>query len=402
MLPPESHDPKEWFDYLSQLGEERFSELRYVDEDCIQRAINWGINNDKQYVDGFRLLQLVLHYFVFIRQQIEPWHGLSMDALLIAQGNKDNMMQAEVYTWFGTVFLVRGRSEEARDVLENAMLRVRKVEADAVIVGILIGMFHLQWYESTDQTTSRYAAKALFHARQLDSSHDRLISELHTMLTFTNYRVGKMSEALGHGMTALSYGYRASSNLAKGRAAHALSVVYLRINNYSDGTRTFENLFDIADKLLDLAELWFIHTALAMADFQIAFQRASILYYRKDLGKSLIWHQIAVEAAEKLNRARFIVVAEHGLGNVEMLLGNYIKAREHLLVALEIWQELGINLEIANVLHALGVLEVHLKNTEIALTYFDKCQGICAKYPDIISFQQLMAQAQVDINLLLQ
>jgi tetratricopeptide (TPR) repeat protein len=225
---------------------------------------------------------------------------------------------------------------------------------------------------------------------------------LHTMLAFVIYRVGKMSEALGHGMTGLSYAYRVSSDLAKGRAAHALSVVYLRINNYSDSTHTFENLFDIADQLLDLAEQWFTNTALAMADFQIAFQRASILYYRKDLGKSLIWHQIAVEAAEKLNRARFIVVAEHGLGNVEMLLGNYESARKHLLIALEIWQKLGIELEIANVLHALGVLEVHLKNTDTALSYFAQCQSICARFPYVISFKQLMAQAQVDINLLLQ
>jgi tetratricopeptide (TPR) repeat protein len=401
VLPPQSHDPKEWLDYLTQLGEEHFSELSYSSEERIQQAINWGINNHRRYVDGFHLLQLVLHHFVFIRQQIEPWHGLSMDALLIAQEHKDSPMQAEVFGWFGQVFLVRGRSEEARDVLENAMLHVRKIEADAVIVGILIGMFHLQWYESTDETTARYAAKALFHASQLDSGHDRLVSELHTMLAYAYSRIGNMAASLGHGMTALGYGYRTDSRLAKGRATYVLSVSYLASHSYDDaGGIAF--LMELAEKCLSLAETFLVNTGLAFADFQIALQHANIMHFRRNFGQALIWYHIALDTAEKLNRTRFIVVAEHGLGIAEMHLGNYQSARKHLLIAYELWSEIKIDYEIANVLHALGVLEVHLNDTEAALSYFGKCRTICEKFPYVESFRVLMAQAQIDIDLLLQ
>jgi tetratricopeptide (TPR) repeat protein len=221
------------------------------------------------------------------------------------------------------------------------------------------------------------------------------------MLAYAYSRIGNMAASLGHGMTALGYGYRTDSRLAKGRATYILSVSYLASNYFGD-TNVVTNLMELAEKTLSLAENFLVRTGLAFADFHMAIQHANILCQKLNFIQAVNWYWSALEAAEVLNRTRFIVVAEHGLGITEMHLGNFQSAREHLLVAHDLWRELKVDYEIANVLHALGVLEVHLSDNATALSYLEECRTICEKFQYMESFRRLMEQAQVDINLLLQ
>jgi tetratricopeptide (TPR) repeat protein len=348
-------------------------------EDVLFADVRRGLNQPPLFHDAVKLLMRIFPYYALVQMHTHRWWPLLLDALADAQNLRDNDMIIQILTQLGESYIVFGKHAEAKTVFSQAMKRAGEKQIKEMLLTAYIGLIKVETTQISSGFTRDIAQHAIRLALQVS---DRSLKATLCQTLATVYAYRKETElGLGHGQTAYGLWQQLGNQLELGRTAIVLSQIY----------RTCSR-FDRAAYFLELAQEHFARTDLERQEAVTAYEKGSLCLEQRDPESARVWLELALEEYQQRGMDNHIAGASHALALALIELGELDKARANLQAALATWEGLKYWHEQANALYALGYLDYQDKRYAQARKAWEQALQVCDQLPDAAVRSTLEAQ----------
>ena len=332
-------------------------------------AVQFGLSQPETW-EATATVLLQAFNFAEWRGYWGEWIPILQQALASAP-EKGTVIYGRLQNRLGQLYRLANRHQEAIEQHEEALQLAKKLAHDELKLVVYSGLSEFYLEQSDMDNVEKFSHLALNLAQTLP--------DMERIEAFISKQLGEAAAYVGNWPKAIKYQKRAihlwriqKDPVYLARSLMDLGVTYIKCEDFEVAKATFEEAGQILQPTINEMDKARIYLNLG------------VLYFREERWSEAekAFLQINTIALRECQEFALLARLYNNLGNVQLKLSRWDEALKNLTIAVEMFREMGNDLDLANSLGTLAHVCVAIDNTTQAISYYEEAIVLLKQYLD--------------------